>query len=93
MSDFTEQEFNLAMRKHSPNPLYPGFMAQYYNMEDELWGPFSDINQLLPIAWKFGVLTKEDVLNSLYCPNGSYEETLAAIRQCLWQIHMEGKHG
>lgn len=84
MSDFTEQEFNEAMEKYSPVPLYDGFMRKRYNMEDQIWDPYSDLNQLMPIAFKHDLLEGRII-------EREFDDFIQSLRNDLWQLYLEGK--
>lgn len=106
MSEFTEQEFNLAMAE-----LFCGdenYVEHYGEILldpsgslvwDVVFNPYSDLNQLMPIAWKYyitvvfhgtpdGCNWRAEDLNGIYRREATPVE---AIRQCLWQIYKEWK--
>ena len=108
MSDFTEQEFNEAMadlmdvhvswgisKGRTINMVIAGHWAYASFM------PYNDLNQLMPIAWKYGVHLVGYHDNSVFAQakgwsikSGIYQgedKETKATRQCLWQIAKEQK--
>lgn len=96
MSDFTPEEFNLAMAELEGSKIAPSDDTdrvltiktaepdiQYFSRVN----PYSDLNQLMPIAWKYGAIQQ-----ALLCAEDvTYEAFLKAIRQCLWAIYQKTK--
>ena len=114
MSDFTESEFNLAMAEMEGVKVEFDDILENFQFNDILktpdqdfnimsaWEPYSDLNQLMPIAWKHKIegfeANGEWVYGVPNNPNSSdydlhsvSKDPVEAIRQCLWQIYLEGK--
>ena len=99
MSNFTEQEFNLAMAElvEADTFLNKETGKLCYPLSDLEFDPYTNLNQLMPIAWEYGIFMQPfglDIYEAIYFDDGISDDWIEgidkdpveAIRQCLWMV-------